>query len=184
MVHERPDEQAGPPAEGGNDTDESATYSRFVRVFASVAGSLVLGGAILAILADPMVTLRTGIIPKIYPPDVEVKPAALLALATPPQAIILGSSRVTKLNPACVKELTGLQTFNFGLASSIVEGWNAAFSFARDHAPIRRVIIGVDVEGFMPHGEIDPRLVASRYLGPYVHDAPRLTWSKADRGHF
>jgi hypothetical protein len=184
MVYERPNKQVEFPPEEGNDSDENSTHSRFVRTFASIVGSLILGGAILAILADPMVTLRTGIVPKIHPPDVDVKPAALLAMATPPQVIILGSSRVTKLNPACVKELIGLETFNFGLGNSIVEGWNAAFSFAHDHAPISRVIIGVDVEGFMPHGEIDPRLVASKYLGPYIHNAPRLTWSKVTEALF
>jgi len=169
-----------PQAEAGR----AASHRRFVLAFAFVFGGLTFGGAALAALADPTLTFGTGLIQTILTPEDDVKPPALLAMKPGPGVIIVGSSRVMKLKPACVRELTGMPAFNLGLSNSTVEGWNAAFRFASDHAPLRRMIIAVDVEGFDPHAAVDPRLLASKHLRQYMDEKPRLRWESATRALF
>jgi hypothetical protein len=163
---------------------EQAAFSRFLKAFAIVAGGLIGVGALCAALADPLLVFGTGWIESIFTSENEEKPAAFLSISPPPQAVVIGSSRVMKINPACLKQATGLQSFNFGLSNSVVEGWDASLRFAHEHGPIKQVVLGVDVEGFNAHNEVDPRLTTSKYLRDYVGAGSRLTFDKVTRALF
>lgn len=158
---------------------------RFTRVFVTI---LILGigmTAALALYVDPFGTFGTGRIPPLLTNEREDKPKAFLALDPSPQAIVIGSSRVMKLNPACVRELTGIPAFNFGLGNAHMEDLVAVVRFyqARSRAPLRELIIGLDVEMF-DNKEVDQRTLSSRSLAPYVGGDASLSWSTASRALF
>jgi hypothetical protein len=159
---------------------------RFTRVFLLVVLSGLAGAAAIAIAIDPTHTFGTGQVPSVLTGERDTKPAAFRALEPAARAVVLGSSRVMKLRPACVQELTGLPTFNFGLSSAIMEDLVAAFRFARAHskAPLGELIIGVDVEAFDNHAEPDQRLRSAVELRAYVDGPTGLSFDAATRTLF
>jgi hypothetical protein len=169
------------PADG----DDRASR-RFTRVFlAALAAGLGLS-ATLAWYTDPLRTFGTGHAGSFLTVEFDLKPEAFLRLDPSPQAIVLGTSRVMKLKPECITELTGYSAFNFGLTSSRVEDWSAAYRFvrARGHAPIRQLVIGADIDGFDNHAATEPRLLSSVYLRQYLDDSWNMSWGVAARALF
>lgn len=174
-----------PDAPDARDADGVASR-RFTRV---VLGAVAAGLAIsagFAWLVDPLRTFGTGRVPSVLTSEHYGKPRSFLRLDPPAQAIVLGSSKVMKLAPSCLREVTGYPAFNFGLSSSHVEDWIAAYRFARAEgkAPLREVVIGVDVDAFDNHAEPDPRLLSSVYLRRYLDDRWHLSWGVASRALF
>lgn len=159
---------------------------RFTRAFLAVLLAGMAATATLAIFVDPLHVFGTGRIPSIRTGERDEKPASFLALEPAPQAIVLGTSRVMKLAPSCLREVTGFPAFNFGLSSSFVEDWLAVYRFVRvrGRAPLRVLVIGVDIEAFDNHAETDPRLPSSPYLRDYVEGSAGLTWGAASRALF
>lgn len=154
--------------------------ARFTRIFlAIVLGGLAMTVAV-ALLADPFRVFGTARIPTEVVNERVIKPELFLAAKPAPQAIILGSSRVYKVDPACVTELTGLPAFNFGVGNGNVLDWYAILGFVHDRgrAPVRRLLIGVDVDAFDTH--TDHRLEIAPELGRYVGH-PGLSWGEATR---
>ncbi|BDP43388.1 hypothetical protein DAETH_33570 (plasmid) [Deinococcus aetherius] len=65
----------------------------------------------------------------------------------PVQGLILGSSRSMKLDPEVFSEKTGLRFFNFTVDAAKAEDYLAIYRWAKAQgAPIRRVMLGLDVE--------------------------------------
>jgi len=165
-------------------TPEVADVDRLSRRFTQVFLVVLLGGlattASVAVLVDPFRVFGTGRIPTEVVNERVIKPELFLAASPPPQAIILGSSRVYKLDPRCVTELTGLPAFNFGVGNGNAEDWYAIMGFVTDHgrAPVRELMIGIDVDGFDTHS--DHRLKIAPRLGEYVGHG-RLSWDEATR---
>lgn len=156
---------------------------RFTRIVLAI---LILGlaaTATVALVVDPFEVFGTGRIPTSIVNDREVKPARFLAAQPAPQALILGSSRVWKLRPACVTELTGLPAFNFGAALAAAEDFDAIVKFARarGRAPLRLLVIDVEVDSFNFFNS--HQLELSSYLGPFSAD-PGLSWGEATKGLF
>ncbi|MGK2855850.1 MAG: hypothetical protein ACSLFQ_01455 [Thermoanaerobaculia bacterium] len=75
----------------------------------------------------------------------------LRAADPPPEALILGSSRVRMLPPVSVKRLFGLQAFHLGGPKSSPQNWLSLTRYAVDDLgyPIRLVIVGVDPSSFV-----------------------------------
>ena len=153
---------------------------RFTRVFLI----LLLGGlatiAATAVLVDPFRVFGTGRIPTEVVNERVIKPELFLQATPPPQAIILGSSRVYKIDPSCVAELTRLPAFNFGVGNGNVEDWYAVLSFIGEHgrAPVRELLIGIEVDAFDTHS--DHRLQIAPHLRKYVNGSG-LSWDEATR---
>jgi hypothetical protein len=158
----------------------------FTRIFLAVVVAGLMTSVGFAVLVDPLRTFGTGRIPSVLTAEHYSKPEAFLRLRRPVQAIVLGTSRVMKLNPACIEELTGYPAFNFGLSSSHIEDWVAAYRFAGEHStmPLRELVIGVDVEVFDNHAEPDPRLMSSRYLRGYLDDSVKISLGTVSRALF
>jgi hypothetical protein len=161
-------------------TEVDRRSRRFTQVFLIV----LLGGlattAAIAVLVDPFRVFGTGRIPTEVVNERVIKPELFLAASPPPQAIILGSSRVYKLDPRCVTELTGLPAFNFGVGNGNAEDWHAIMGFVHDsaRAPLRELMIGIDVDAFDSHS--DHRLEIAPLLGKYIGHG-RLSWGEATR---
>ena len=164
------------------DGDDRASR-RFTRVFLAALASGFAVSAGLAWYTDPLRTFGTGRIGSFVTEEFDLKPEAFLRLDPSPQAIVLGTSRVLKLKPECLTELTGYSAFNFGLNASRVEDWSAAYRFVRAQGrrPLRELVIGADVDGFDNHAETEPRLLSSDHLRAYVDASWNLSWGVAAR---
>lgn len=161
-------------------TDIDARSRRFTWVFLI----LLLGGlattAAVAVLVDPFQVFGTGRVPTDVVNERILKPEFFLQAAPPPRAIVLGSSRVLKIDPSCVAELTGLPAFNFGLGNGNADDWRAIMSFIGEYgrAPVRELLIGVDADAFDTH--TDHRMEIAPYLSKYIGHAG-LSWDEATR---
>jgi hypothetical protein len=161
-------------------SDVDGKSRRFTWVFLVV----LLGGlattAAVALLIDPFQVFGTGRIPTEIVNERVLKPELFLQATPPPQAIILGSSRVYKIDPRCVTELTGLPAFNFGVGNGNAEVWYAIMRFIREYgrAPVRELMIGVGADDFDTH--TDHRMEIAPYLSKYIGHSG-LSWSEATR---
>ena len=158
---------------------------RFTRIFLIILATGLAVSAGLALYVDPLATFGTGRLPPLLTNEREDKPKAFLRLDPSPQAIVVGSSRVMKLAPSCITELTGLPAFNFGFSNARVEDWDAVVAFYRDrsHAQLQELIIGVDVESF-DNTETDRRLLSSTYFSSYLGGDSHISWDTASRALF
>ncbi|MBL0214098.1 MAG: hypothetical protein IPQ07_09445 [Myxococcales bacterium] len=168
------------------DADELRRSRRFTSIVLAVVVLGMLGTSALAVFVDPLNTFGTGRIPSILTGERDEKPAAFLALEPPPQAIVLGSSRIMKIRPSCLAELTGLPAYNFGLSDALIEDMSAVLKFiqAKGRAPLRVILIGLDARTFDDHAEVDPRLLSSAVLGGYLDQTTGLSWRTVTRALF
>ena len=85
--------------------------------------------------------------------------------------LLLGSSKAMHLSGTVAREL-GRKAFNFWLQNARAEDWLAAFRFALDRgAPLRAVVLLMDVEAHTNAADIDVRLAESTHRRPYHRQA-------------
>jgi hypothetical protein len=121
------------------------------------------------LLADPFDTFGTGVVPPVIWNDRNAKAERLRTSPIAPAALLLGSSRIMKLPPRCLTELTGLAAFNFGLSSATAEDMLAAFRFSRAAGlPLRLILVEVAPDELDPRLPPQQRLLNSRYLRRFV----------------
>ena len=111
--------------------------------------------ALLNLWANPEGLFPTRFLPPVIA-DHRPEKAYLLATRAPkPEALILGSSRAMKIEPALVERYTGLRTFNAAVFYGYAEDDYALLRYAVERAGIkpRLVIVGLEWATFSP----DPR---------------------------
>src|SRR5262249_25509091 len=81
----------------------------------------------------------------------------------PPEQLVLGSSKMMRFEPRRLEERTGLRTFNAAVAGASVADYVPFYRFATEevHAPIRRVLIGIEWQSFSGLERSDDALSAS-----------------------
>src|SRR5713226_9571413 len=96
-----------------------------------------------------------------------------------PQLLVLGSSRVLKLEPAYLERRTGLRAFNLGVASGQPEDSLCLFRYATERLrlPVRRVVLGVDVDSFTPTAPVNPQLRKDPRLRGFLPPELRPRWT-------
>jgi hypothetical protein len=166
-------------------TPDEQSSRRFTGLFVGTYVLMMLATAGLALAVDPLRTFGTSRVTSVLSGERDEKPELFLRSHPVPEAIVLGTSRVMKLRPSCIHEVTGIPSFNFGLSSSMVEDWMAVYRFVTAHGRIRELIIGADVDAFDNRAEVnDPRLTSAPYLRPYVEGSTGLSWTVATRALF
>ena len=149
---------------------------RFVLVFLVVTFAVLATIGALNYVVNPEGTYSTRMFPPILW-GARPEKANLLPLAQPPpQALILGSSRVMNLPPSAVQRVTGLVTFNAGVNSAKPEDYFVMLRYAVEKARLapRLVIIGVDVEGFHDHEPWHLYLAEPTLLGSLMPRSERF----------
>ena len=164
------------PQEGA-DHLASATVSNdadkpFLRTFLFALLGAASFIAAVNFVIDPTDVFHVGLLPPVTWVDRDEKSVFFMQQEAKPQLLIIGSSRMMKMNPACASSLTGLRAFNFAVNDARAEDYLAILRFVSDHggAP-RRILIGVDPEG-LSHEPIDWRLANSKYLSRYLVNRP------------
>lgn len=94
------------------------------------------------------------------------------------RVLILGSSRAMKISPALIERITGMKAFNACVETAMMEDVYAMlrYTIEQEHAPIRLVILGIDVEAFHNHRAVSDRLMASPALRGYVSQWNTEPW--------
>jgi hypothetical protein len=96
-----------------------------------------------------------------------------------PQLLVLGSSRVLKLEPAYLERRTGLRAFNLGVASGQAEDSLCLLRYATEglRLPVRWVVLGVDVDSFTPTAPVNPQLRKNPCLRAFLPPELRPGWT-------
>jgi hypothetical protein len=95
--------------------------------------------------------------------------------------LILGSSKARQLFPPVARGY-GFNAFNFWLANARAEDWYCAqqFTIQEIRAPLRAVVLLIDIEAFADNVDIDIRLAQSRRLRPYLRSTDGWAIPAAD----
>ena len=143
-----------------------------VRVFVMwlLIGAVGLLGVVFAfnVVVDPYGTVGTGLLPVGVPEDPSIKVGLMNRLHTPPQVIVLGSSRSMKIQPQYIQQKTGLTGFNAGVRSGTpIDAW-AMVNYAHDRFPTvtKHYLWMLDVEAFAD-GTVKSNLFQVDALGRY-----------------
>jgi len=153
-------------------TDATVDDRSFLRTFlvAFIAAALLIAAANFVI--DPTDVFHTGLFPPVTWVDRDEKSVFFTQMQPKPELLILGSSRMMKMNPACATSLSGLETFNFAVNDARAEDYLAILGFVSDRGGVpRRILIGIDPEG-LSGDPIDWRLANSKYLSSYLAVRP------------
>jgi len=154
----------------------------FLRTFAGTLVGLLVALALLVRVTDPLAAFGTGLVPPIVSADRDYKAALYRARTPRPEVVLLGSSRIKALRPACVSALTGRPAFNFGVNAGVAEDFVAIFRFMRSRPgfKVREILLGAEPEAFTGDPSFGRALAQSRALGPFVPEVgsdPELLWS-------
>ena len=129
------------------------------------------------LVVNPYFQYETRFFEPVIQPSRTQKVMLFRKLASPPDGLILGSSRVMKLQPDYLQSKTGKSFFNAGMNYAKPEDYLAFLRFYIDetgHAP-KILIVGLDVAGFSNQVDVDARLVAEPALGRLVPEVSELT---------
>lgn len=161
--------------------DPAVAWRRFVVRFLVLLVGLLCAIALLNYLVNPESIYGTSLLPPLTW-NTRPEKASLMDAAQPrPQALILGSSRVMKLDPAQVQRITGLPTFNAGVNVAMTEDDYALLRYAVERArmPLKLVIIGVDVDAFHDREPVNDYLQQPNALGSYLsNQAQHRRWKQ------
>lgn len=96
----------------------------------------------------------------------------LTSTKTAPEGLILGSSRVLKLEPAYLQEKLGHDFFNAGVNYGKPEDFLAMLRLYQSHVGTlpRTVVLGLDVHGFSPTLPMDARLLSNQHLAGEIQE--------------
>ena len=152
------------------DVESAPGDGAFLRAFAATFAGLALGLAAIVRLTDPLAAFGTGILPPVVSADRDYKASLYRSAARRPEVIVLGSSRVKTLRPACITDLTGHASFNFGVNAGVAEDFVAILRFVRSDSTgaVREILLGADPEAFTGETGAGRALQASRMLGRHA----------------
>ncbi len=134
--------------------------ARFVRVFLTSTLLGLAGVAALNYMTNPLSLYPRRLLPPMVWNSRSEKLGLFAALAAPPQAFVLGSSRSMQISPRRVRGRTGFVTFNAAVDSARAEDYFVLLRYFRDHGVRPRLLlVGADVESFHDHLPADERLL-------------------------
>ena len=167
---------------------EMAPESGWRRFFLRLLWTAVLGLfsiAVLNLVVNPDGIFPLHIMPQLSWGGRPLKAEMLKKVASPPQALILGSSRVMALPPAEVERATGLRTFNAGVEVAKAEDFYVMLRYAIEatHLRPKLLLLGCDVEAFHnqepPHYYLQQPSLLATFLNQGV--PPDWRWQQFTR---
>jgi hypothetical protein len=158
------------------DSASAGNPRRFVVTLLATALGAVAAVFFVNIVVDPYGTVGTNLLASGVPQDPSTKAALIKQLTSPPQLVVLGSSRSLKVQPSYLHRLTGERVFNAGLRDATPVEEYALIHFIHDRFPHAHIhwLWLLDVESFRSD-TISPALLDSADLAPYVSSQDRLT---------
>ena len=139
---DRPHPAPVPSAKAGAGGDAR----RFSRLFAGLVAFWIVGQASFNWLVNPWGLYRTKLFESRVTDERRQKTALMRDLQPPPTMLIVGASRMMRVNPALVGERTGLRPFNAAIPGAYPIDFYVLYRFATEelHAPLKQLLVGVD----------------------------------------
>lgn len=162
-------------------TDTIMAESAVARQFCQRVVAYLLSGlasvAALNFIINPYSQYPTRFIPPMVNPSRAEKAMLLAGTHPPPRALILGSSRVMKLQPDYLEQRTGLKSFNAGVDHGRPEDFLAFWRFYQQQYGTypSLLVVGLDIAAMSAAVPIDARLLSDPHLGSLVPEASGLT---------
>ena len=158
------------------DSASAGSPRRFVVTLLATALGTIAAVFFVNVLVDPYGTVGTNLLASGVPRDPSTKAALIKQLGSPPQLVVLGSSRSLKVQPSYLHRLTGETVFNAGVRDATPVEEYALIHFIHDRFPGAGIhwLWLLDVEAFRSD-TISPELLDSADLAPYVSRTDRLT---------
>lgn len=124
----------------------------------------------LNVVVDPFDIYGTEIFRPFRANNYQWKAQLFIMMDPPPEALILGSSRVGTADPEIVEDNTGKRCFNWGAPTEETMTYNAIIRMAVDdyHAPIDMMIVAADPEIFHPGRTVHPQAVSAIAYEKYL----------------
>ena len=150
----------------------SSPHRRFCLTCLALTSTAFLALAVFNYLVNPYAQYEPQLIPPMVQPSRSTKLRLVEQMTPPPTGLILGSSRVLKLEAEYLNRKTGLRFFNAGVNFGKPEDYLAFF---RHHietfqvAP-QMVVLGVDIVAFSNGTPTDARLLGNASLARQVPD--------------
>lgn len=156
---------------------ESAWRSFLSRFLLTVVLALICIGS-LNYFVNPEGLYGTHLVPQILWGARPQKAVMLKSVQPPPEALIMGSSRVMTILPAEVQAATGLRTFNAGVDSAKAEDFYILLRYAVEQAHLRPklLILGCDVEVFHNHEPVHYYLQQPSLLASFLWHSESQHW--------
>ncbi len=152
-----------------NRVAEDLQAKRFCKYFAGTL--LTLLSLLLAThwAVDPYENFGTGWMEPLTSSVRREKTESLAKLPEPPSVLILGSSRVMKMEPRYVDKKTGRRTFNLGVSSAMAEDYYVLLKYALSrNVPVEMILLGIDDETFRNGRDVDARLRKNPELAQFL----------------
>jgi hypothetical protein len=158
------------------DSASAGNPRRFVVALLATALGTIVTVFLINVLVDPYGTVGTNLLASGVPRDPSTKAALIKGLTTPPELVVLGSSRSLKVRPRYLHRLTGEAVFNAGVRDATPVEEYALVHFIHDRFPDAHIhwLWMLDVEAFRGD-RVSPALLDASDLAPYVSQSDRLT---------
>jgi hypothetical protein len=118
----------------------------FARLFAGLVAFWIVGQASFNWLVNPWGLYRTKLFEARVTDERHQKTALMHQMQPPPNMLIVGSSRMMRVNPMLIAERTGLRPFNAAIPGAYPIDFYVMYRFATEelHAPLEQLLVGVD----------------------------------------
>ena len=152
------------------DVESAPGDGAFIAAFLATFVGLACALAALVRITDPLAVFGTGLLPPVVSADRDYKATLYRGAEPRPRVVVLGSSRVKTLRPACIESLTGEPAFNFGVNAGVAEDYVAILRFIRAEPrfAVREILLGADPEAFTGEPGAERALRTSRILSPHA----------------
>ena len=157
-------------------TSRAISRPQFTATLAIVCVVTIVLVAALNYVVDPFDLYGISVVEPYQFNRYERKLELFRAYQPPPQALIIGDSRVESFDPELVEELTGLRCFNWAQPSARADTVLATLKIAVDeeNAPIEMIIISTDPMLFHPSNWIISQARMVPAYSNYFVDDPSL----------
>jgi len=160
----------------GTSTAETLSKPQFTAILAIVCVVTIVLVATFNYVVDPFDLYGISVVEPYQFNRYERKLEFFRAFQPPPEALIIGDSRVESFDPDLVEELTGLRCFNWAQPSARLETVLATLKIAveESNAPIEMIIISTDPMLFHPSDWISPQARMVPACSKYFANDPAL----------
>lgn len=142
----------------------------FAWVFLLFSVAILILAVTLQVAVDPRGDFSPGLgVPEKFTTRFNARKEKLQLLerleGNPPQAYVIGSSRVMWMNPHLIAALTGLRSFNFGIPVGMPEDFYCVSRHILEsrNPPPRLIILGIDDVSFSGRGDKIERTAGDAY---------------------
>lgn len=159
-----------PPAANAQATLTEAGAKRYIAAFLGVFACMLLTIASFNYVIDPYAHYEVGLVPPAVQLTRSLKAQGIESCDANTTGLILGSSRVLKLEPDFLRSIDGTHYYNAGVNYAKPEDFYALVKLYENHLGKlpNKVLIGIDVAAFNEKLPVEPELLDIQTLQTHL----------------